>query len=364
MEPNITPTKVLHQMGQSLWLDNITRDLFDGTLQRYLDELGITGLTSNPTIFDNAFQTTASYDDAIRTAAEGGASEEDVFFTLAIEDLTQAADMFRSIWDRTNGIDGWVSLEVSPTIAYDPDSTIKAAVDLFGRADRPNLFIKIPGVQEGLKAVEEAIFAGVPVNVTLLFDANHYQACAEAYMRGIERRVESGLDPAVGSVASVFVSRWDTAHESTEQPTEMHNMLGIAKAKQTYRAYRDLLDSDRWERLANEGARPQRLLWASTGTKDPEASDLLYVRALAAPFTINTMPEKTLLAFGDHGEVTEFLPRDGGNSDEVVKRFQDAGVNMDELAARLQKEAADAFVKSWNELMETITQKSRALTTA
>jgi transaldolase len=361
---DIKPTQKLHHEGQSLWLDNITRDLFDGTLQRYIDELGITGLTSNPTIFDNAFQTTSSYDDAIREAAEGGASEEDVFFKLAIEDLTQAADMFRDIWNRTNGIDGWVSLEVSPTIAYDPQSTIKAAVDLHAKADRPNLFIKIPGVQEGLKAIEEAIFAGVPVNVTLLFNEDHYKACADAYMRGVERRVDAGLDPAVGSVASVFVSRWDTAHESTEQPDELHNMLGIAQAKKTYKAYRELLDSDRWERLSNEGARPQRLLWASTGTKDPTASDVLYVRALAAPFTINTMPEKTLLAFGDHGEVTDFLPRDGGNADEVIERFKSAGVDMDALGARLQKEAADAFVKSWDELIGTIKEKSAALTAA
>lgn len=362
--PDLKPTQKLHHEGQSLWLDNITRDLFDGTLQGYLDDLGITGLTSNPTIFDNAFQTTASYDDAIRTAAEEGLSEEDVFFKLAIEDLGQAADMFRDIWNRTNGVDGWVSLEVSPTIAYDPDSTIKAAVDLHAKADKPNLFIKIPGVRQGLRAVEEAIFAGVPVNVTLLFNDDHYRACADAYMKGVERRVEAGLDPAVGSVASVFVSRWDTAHESTEQPDELHNMLGIAQAKKTYRAYRDLLDSDRWEKLANDGARPQRLLWASTGTKDASASDVLYVRALAAPFTINTMPEKTLLAFGDHGEVTEFLPRDGGNADEVITRFQNAGVDMGALGSRLQTEAADSFVKSWNELIGTITEKSRALTTA
>src|ERR687886_732618 len=339
MAEKITPTKKLHHEGQSLWLDNITRDLFDGTLQRYIDDLGITGLTSNPTIFDNAFQTTASYDDAIRDAAEEGLSEEDVFFKLAIEDLTQAADMFRDIWNRTNGIDGWVSLEVSPTIAYDPDSTIKAAVDLHAKADRPNLFIKIPGVQEGLKAIEEAIFAGVPVNVTLLFNEDHYKACADAYMRGVERRVDAGLDPAVGSVASVFVSRWDTAHESTEQPDELHNMLGIAQAKKTYQAYRELLDSDRWERLSNEGARPQRLLWASTGTKDPTASDVLYDRALAAPFTINTMPEKTLLAYGDHGDLGELMPADGGNADEVIQRFRDEDdVDVKALAEQLQAE--------------------------
>ena len=360
----MNPTKALHQAGQSLWLDNITRDLFDGTLQGYIEELGITGLTSNPTIFDNAFQTTSSYDEAIRVAADEGLSEEEIFFKLAIEDLTGAADLFRSIWDRTNGIDGWVSLEVSPTIAYDPQSTIEAAADLHGKAGRSNLFIKIPGVAEGLQAVEDAIFAGVPVNVTLLFDRAHYLAAADAYMRGLERRIEAGLDPAVGCVASVFVSRWDTAHESTEQPDELHNMLGVAQAKETYQAYREVLDSDRWERLANEGARPQRLLWASTGTKDRAASDVLYVRALAAPFTINTMPEKTLLAFGDHGEVSSFLPHDGGNAPEVIARFESAGVDMEALGARLQKEAADAFVTSWNELIATISDKSRALSAA
>ena len=359
------PTQKLHHDGQSLWLDNITRDLLtSGTLHEYIDELGITGLTSNPTIFDNAFLTTDAYDDAIVDATGQGLDEEDVFFDLAIEDLRAAADLFRSVWERTNGVDGWVSLEVSPRIAYDPKSTIKAAVDLHAKADRPNLFIKIPATAEGLPAIEEAIFAGVPINVTLLFSREQYLAAADAYMRGIERRVDAGLDPFVGSVASVFVSRWDTAHESTERPDELHNMLGIAMAKRTYKTYRDVLDSDRWKRLVNEGARPQRLLWASTGTKDPEASDVLYVRALAAPLTVNTMPEKTLLAFGDHGMVEQFLPADGGNAEEVIGRFTRAGVNVDALAARLQKEAAEAFVTSWDELIENIGQKSSALMAA
>jgi transaldolase len=359
------PTQQLHHDGQSLWLDNITRDLLtSGTLRGYIDELGITGLTSNPTIFDQAFLTTDAYDEAIVEAAGEGLGEEEIFFDLAIEDLRGAADRFRSIFERTHGVDGWVSLEVSPRIAYDPQRTIKAAVDLHAQADRPNLFIKIPATGEGLPAIEEAIFAGVPVNVTLLFSREHYLAAAEAYMRGIERRVEAGLDPAVGSVASVFVSRWDTAPESTEQPDELHNMLGIAMAKRTYRAYRELLDSDRWKRLANEGARAQRLLWASTGTKDPGASDVLYVRALAAPFTVNTMPEKTLLAFGDHGMVTEFLPSDGGNAEQVIGRLTEAGVDVDALAARLLREAADAFVASWDELIETIGRKAGALMAA
>ena len=359
------PTQKLHQDGQSIWLDNITRDLLtSGTLQSYIDELGITGLTSNPTIFDHAFQNTPAYDSAITDAAREGQSEEAIFFGIAIDDLRAAADLFRPVWERTHGVDGWVSLEVSPRIAYDTESTIKAAADLHARADRTNLFIKIPATPEGLPAIEEAIFAGVPINVTLLFSREQYLAAAEAYLRGIERRVEAGLDPFVGSVASVFVSRWDTAHESTEQPDELHNMLGIAMAKRTYKAYREVLDSDRWKRLANEGARPQRLLWASTGTKDPSASDVLYIRALAAPLTVNTMPEKTLLAFGDHGIVDEFLPTDGGNAEEVIGRFAAAGVDIDALAKRLQREGADAFVASWDELIENIGRKAGALMAA
>lgn len=356
------PTQLLHQAGQSLWLDNITRDLLaDGTLRSYIDELGITGLTSNPTIFDHAFRNSDSYDDAIRAGAEEGLPAEDIFFRLAIEDLQDAADLFRPVWDRTNGVDGWVSLEVSPRLARDPDRTLAAAKKLSARAGRPNLFIKIPGTPEGLTAIEEAIFAGVAVNVTLLFSREQYLAAAGAYMRGVERRVAAGLDPAVGSVASVFVSRWDTAPESKEAPGDLRNALGIAQAKLTYRAYRELLDDPRWGRLANEGARPQRLLWASTGSKDPEASDVLYVRALAAPFTVNTMPEKTLLAFGDHGEVTDFLPADGAGAQEVIDRFTAAGAEPDALAARLQSEGADAFVTSWDELLGTIEERSAAL---
>ena len=359
------PTQKLHHDGQSLWLDNITRDLLSsGTLRSYIDDLGITGLTSNPTIFDHAFNSTDAYDAGIAEAVARGLDEEETFFELALEDLRVAADLFWPIWERTHGVDGWVSLEVSPRIAYDPESTIRAAVDLHEKADRPNLFIKIPATAEGISAIEEAIFAGVPVNVTLLFSREQYLAAADAYLRGIERRVDAGLDPFVGSVASVFVSRWDTAHESTDRPDELHNQLGIAMAKRTYKAYRDMLDSDRWRRLANEGARPQRLLWASTGTKDPSAPDVLYVRALAAPFTVNTLPEKTLLAFGDHGVVGDFLPTDGGNAEEIVARFTAAGVDVDALAARLQQEGADAFVASWDELIENIGHKTRALTAA
>jgi transaldolase len=319
------PTETLHHEGQSLWLDNITRDLLtDGTLRRYIEQLGITGLTSNPTIFDQAFLHTPAYDEAIRRAAERGLSGEDIFFEIALEDLRAAADAFRPIYDRTHGLDGWVSLEVSPLLAYDAPGTLVAAIELYRRAERPNLFIKIPGTAEGLAAIEEAIFAGVPVNVTLLFDRAQYVAAAGAYLRGIERRVAAGLDPAVGSVASVFVSRWG--------------------------------------RLANEGALPQRLLWASTGTKDEHASDVLYVRALAAPLTVNTMPEKTLIAFGDHGDVDGLLSTDTSRAEALLAEFVESGVDLDALAERLQVEAAEAFERSWQELLSNIGVKSATLT--
>jgi transaldolase len=338
------PTQQLHDVGQSIWLDNITRDLLDsGTLQRYIDELSVTGLTSNPTIFDKAIEGTASYDDAIRAS---GADGEELFFELAIDDLRRAADTFRPIFERTNGVDGWVSLEVSPLLAYDPQTTLKEAVKLHQKADRPNLFIKIPGTPEGLPAIEEAIFAGVPVNVTLLFDGKQYLAAAEAFVRGVERRVAAGLDPAVGSVASVFVSRWDTAVKSLG--------LGVAMSQRTYAAYRELLDSDRWQRLANEGAQPQRLLWASTGVKDPNASDTLYVTALAAPYTVDTMPEATLLAFADHGKVEGTLQPDPDAGAEF-------DVDADALAAELQKQGAESFDKSWDELLHCIARKTDAL---
>src|SRR5467141_2110152 len=313
--------QLLHDLGQSLWLDNITRDLLDsGTLERYIDELSVTGLTSNPTIFDHAIKNSSSYDAAIRMKAKEGKSGEDLFFELAIEDVTRAADLFRPIWDRTHGVDGWVSLEVSPVLAHDTASTIAAARSLHARAGRPNLFIKIPGTQEGLPAIEEAIFAGVPINVTLLFSREHYVAAAEAFMRGIERRMAAGLKPEVGSVASLFISRWDAAI-AAKVPEALRNQLGTAIAKRAYKACRALLGSPRWQRAYNDGARPQRLLWASTGTKDPHASDILYVKALAAPFTVNTMPEGTLKAMADHGSVGGILTPDGGDSAEVLARF-------------------------------------------
>jgi transaldolase len=357
-------TQKLHELGQSVWLDNITRDLLtSGTLKRYIDDLSLTGLTSNPTIFDQAIKNSSSYDPAIRSKLQEGKSGEKLFFGLAIEDLAQAADLFRPVWDRTNGVDGWVSLEVSPLLAYDPASTTSAARELHDRANRPNLFIKIPGTKEGLSAIEESIFAGVPVNVTLLFSREHYIAAADAYLRGIERRIAAGLNPNVGSVASLFVSRWDSAVAS-KVPAPLHNRLGIAVAKRTYKAYCELVGSARCRRIYNQGGRPQRLLWASTGTKDPAASDVLYIKALAAPLTVNTMPEATVKAFADHGDVGEMLPADGGDSEEVLAQFAKAGVDIDALAATLQDDGAKSFDKSWNELMGVISAKSEVLAKA
>ena len=354
-------TETLHDEGQSLWLDNITRDLLEsGTLVRYIDELSVTGLTSNPTIFDHAIKNSRDYDAAIREKTAAGKAGEGLFFELALEDLTRAADLFRPIHQATNGVDGWVSLEVSPKLAYDTASTVAAAKELSARAARPNLFIKIPGTREGVPAIEEAIFAGVPVNVTLLFSREHYVAAAQAYVRGIERRVAAGLNPHVGSVASIFVSRWDAAIAG-KVPAALQAQLGIAMAKRTYKAYRDLLASDRWLRLLNVGARSQRLLWASTGTKDPKASDVLYVKSLAAPHSVNTMPEKTLLALADHGEIGAMLPHDGGDAEEVLDRFTQAGVDLDALAADLQRDGAAAFVKSWDDLLACLLEKSATL---
>src|SRR6267143_568253 len=348
-------TQQLHNLGQSLWLDNITRDLLNnGTLKRYIDELSVTGLTSNPTIFDHAIKNSSAYDVAIRAGLAKGKSGEALFFDLALEDLTQAADLFRPIYDRTNGVDGWVSLEVSPLLAYDTASTLAAAKQLHLRAGRPNLLIKIPGTKEGLPAIEEAIFAGVPINVTLLFSREQYVAAAEAFMRGIERRMAAGLKPEVGSVASLFISRWDAAI-AAKVPEALRNQLGTAIAKRAYKACRALLGSPRWQRAYNDGARPQRLLWASTGTKDPHASDILYVKALAAPFTVNTMPQATLKALAVHSELCTILPADGGDCEEVLTQFAKAGIDVNALAAQLQDEGANSFVKSWNELMAVIT---------
>jgi transaldolase len=354
-------TRILHDLGQSLWLDNITRSLLrTGVLRRYIDESSVTGLTSNPTIFDHAIKNSSDYDDAIKGKLAEGKSGEKLFFELALEDLTQAADLFRPVHDRTCGVDGWVSLEVSPLLAHDTKSTIAVAKELHAQARRPNVMIKIPGTSEGLPAIEEAIFAGVPTNVTLLFSDDQYLAAANAFMRGIERRIDAGLKPDIASVASIFISRWDVA-VAGKVPEALHDRLGIAVAKRTYKAYLDLLSSPRWMRAYNAGARPQRLLWASTGTKDPKASDVLYIKALAAPFTVNTMPEGTLKAFAEHGEVGETMPADGGNSEQELAQFAAAGIDVRALSSRLQDEGAKSFVNSWNDLMDVISSKSAML---
>jgi transaldolase len=354
-------TRQLSALGQSLWLDNISRALLDdGTLARYIDECSITGLTSNPTIFDKAIGQTSAYDRGIRDKTRAGRSGEGLFIELALEDLRRAADLFRPVFDATGGVDGWVSMEISPLLADDTAGSIAAAAKVHAQADRPNLFVKIPGTAAGVPAIEESIFAGVPINVTLLFSAAQYVAAAEAYLRGIERRLAAGLDPQVASVASLFVSRWDAAVKDAVGP-ELRNRFGIAIAGQTYRAYRELLASPRWRALLAAGARPQRLLWASTGTKDPAAPDTLYVEALAAPDTIDTIPDKTLEAYADHGELRGAMAIDGRDADAVVGRFAAAGIDVDALAAKLQRDGDRAFVESWQELLGRISSKANAL---
>jgi len=376
-------TQKLHQLGQSLWLDNITRTLLrSGTLARYIRDLSVTGLTSNPTIFERAIGEDVkdvkdvgddtndtkgaddktgggsgnSYQASICALARAGLSDEEMFFEVALEDLGQAADLFRPVFDATNGVDGWVSLEVSPLLAHNAAHTIHAANRLWQKAGKANLFIKIPGTPQGIEAIEEVIFDGVPVNVTLLFSCEHVLAAAEAYVRGIERRLAAGLDPKVASVLSLFVSRWDVA-VNQDVAAAFHNRLGIAIAMRTYKAHCELLASARWQRLAAAGAQPQRLLWASTGTKDPQAPDTLYVQALAAPGTINTLPESTLLAFADHGQIGRALPQDGGYAEAVIEEFRREGVDDHALAARLQREGVDAFATSWHALLTRIREK-------
>ena len=357
------PTQALHDLGQSLWLDNITRTMLsDGTLARYIDELSVTGLTSNPTIFDKAITGGDAYDVQITELTEQGVDPEDIFFALALQDLQGAADLFRGVHEESDGEDGFVSMEVSPLLADDAPMTIEQAQKLHDQGGRDNLFIKIPGTEAGCEAIEASIYAGIAINVTLLFSTDQYLAAAEAYMRGIERRIADGLDPGVRSVASLFMSRWDVA-VADEVPDELRNRLGVAIGKHAYRAYRELLESDRFQKLAGDGAFRQRLLFASTGTKDPNASDVLYIEALAAPDTIDTMPDKTLLAFADHGQVGDPIPSDGGDADEVLAQFQAAGIDTDELAARLQREGKESFNKSWNDLLESIESESRRLAT-
>lgn len=354
-------TKALHNLGQSLWLDNITRSLLtSGTLNRYIREFAITGLTSNPTIFEQAIGNADVYDGAIREKVREGKRGEMLFFELALEDLTQAADLFRPIYDSTKGMDGWVSLELSPLLANDTAGAVAAAAELHTLAQRPNLFIKIPGTPEGIPAIEESIFAGIPINVTLLFSRTQYLAAAKAYIRGIERRLAKGLNPAVTSVASVFISRWDVAIKD-RVPTSLRNCLGIAIAQQTYAAYRELLQSSRWLKLAPAGARPQRLLWASTGTKDSAVSETLYVEALAAPDTINTMPEKTLLALANRAELESSIVAEASAAEKMLTRFGEAGIDIDTLAMQLQHEGAESFVQSWHKLLQRLSDKGSAL---
>lgn len=354
------PTQSLHQLGQSLWLDNITRTLLQsGSLAHYISDLSVTGLTSNPTIFEHAIGAGDSYDASIRVLSEAGLSGEELFFELAIEDLSEAADLFRPEFEASHGVDGWVSLEVSPLLAHNATHTIQAANRLHAKAAKANLFIKIPGTPEGIEAIEEVIFDGVPVNVTLLFSCEHVMAAAEAYMRGLERRLVAGLDLKVASVLSLFVSRWDVVVKQ-EVASPFHNRLGIAIAMRTYKAHCELLASERWQRLAAAGAQAQRLLWASTGTKDPAAPDTLYVQSLAAPGTINTLPEKTLLAFADHGQVGTMLPVDGGYAEAVIEEFHRENVDDNALAARLQREGVEAFATSWHALLSRISDKCPA----
>lgn len=354
-------TQQLRDAGQSIWLDNITRNMLDdGTLKRLIDENAVTGLTSNPTIFDKAIRGGGEYDDSIRRFAEAGKSEEDLIFALELEDLTRAADLFRPIHDQTNGVDGWASLEVSPRLVRDTKGTVASAKKLHDAAGRPNLFIKIPGTPEGLPAIEESIFDGVPINVTLLFSREQYLAAADAYLRGVERRIKAGLNPAIASVASIFVSRWDVA-VFDEAPEALRNTLGIAVAQRAYKAYNEFLETPRARRAMNFGGLPQRLLWASTGTKDPNASDVLYIEAFNSPFTINTMPDKTIKAFNDHGKVGAPMPVDGGDCEKVLGEFAKAGIDVDALALRLQDEGAEKFSKSWNELLKLLKSKTESL---
>lgn len=357
----MNPPQILHAMGQRLWVDNITRSMLDtGTLQRYIDTLQVTGLTSNPTIFDMAIGSDTQYDAAIAEKARRGLSGEALFVELALEDLCRAADLFLPMHRASGGHDGWVSMEISPLLAQDTAGSLQAARQIFALAARPNLFVKIPGTPESLPAIEEAIFAGIPVNVTLLFSCAQYQAAADAWMRGIERRLAAGLAPAVPSVASVFVSRWDVAVKG-KVPQDLQNRLGIAVCEQTYQASLSMQASERWQRLAKAGALPQRVLWASTGTKDPLASDTLYVEALAAPDTINTLPEKTLLAFADHGRPGHVMPLHASQTQALLARFTQAGIDIDALAAQLQQEGAEAFVHSWRALLGRIAAKCQAL---
>jgi transaldolase len=354
-------TKHLNEKGQSIWLDNITRKMIDdGTLKRYIDELSVTGLTSNPSIFDSAIAKTEYYDSSIAKDGSRDITDEELFFSLAVEDIQRAADLFMPLYKKTNGLDGFVSIEVSPLLAYDTENTIKAAKDIFQRVNRPNTFIKIPGTPEGLPAIEAAISEGIPVNVTLLFSAEQYLAASQAYLRGVEARIQRGVNPDVRSVASVFVSRWDKA-VADKVPAKLNNRLGMAIMGDVFSAYQKFLASDRVRRIMNEGAFPQRLLWASTGTKDPDAPDTFYIDRLVSPFTVNTIPEATLLAFADHGKAGDIMKVNTAASEKELSMFSEAGIDYSALGSKLQKDGAEAFISSWKHLIESIREKRTSI---
>lgn len=349
----------LHRQGVSLWLDNITRKMLDnGVLQQYITEFSVTGLTSNPSIFEAAIAKTGDYDEAIRKGSNDGLSDEEVFFNLAIEDIQRAADLFLPAYKATNGLDGYVSIEVSPLLAFDAENTIKAAKAIHDKVNRPNVFIKIPGTRQGLRAIERSIAEGIPINVTLLFSAEQYEAAANAYLKGVESRIEKGLNPDIRSVASVFISRWDKA-VADKTPDGLKNKLGLAVSHKIYYSYLIFLGSQRIHKAMNSGVMPQRLLWASTGTKDPNASDILYVKNLVVPYTVNTIPENTLHAFADHGDSSQLMPGNIIEAEEIISQFKDLSVDYFQLAEQLQSEGAEAFRKSWYNLLESIALKRK-----
>jgi transaldolase len=359
MGAELNPAQRLHALGQSLWLDSISRLMLrSGALARYVSELAVTGLTSNPTILGHAMAAGSDYDHSLARLVDAGVTDaQDLVYSLALEDLAEAAALFRPAWERTAGVDGYVSLEVPPDVAYDAQATIALARRLHDQAGFPNLLVKIPGTPPGLTAMEETITAGIGVNVTLLFSDTHYLRTADAYLRALERRRAAGLDLNVPSVASVFISRWDAAADPLLPPA-LHGRLGLAMAQKTYSSHLQLLSDKRWQTLAEAGARPQRVLWASTSTKDPDLPDSYYLGRLAAPDTIDTVPEKTLLAFADHGDPDQRLAPDYAAAERTISAIADAGVDVDILAERLQRQGAGAFGADWAALLDAMREKA------
>jgi transaldolase len=358
----VNPARQLHEAGQSLWLDSINRAMLgSGDLARYVDQLAVTGLTSNPTILGHAMAASHDYEGSLRALlAQGVSGPQDLVYAAAFEDLGQAANLFRPAWQASGGEDGYVSVEVPPDLAYDAPATVALARHLHAMAGFPNLLVKVPGTPQGLTVLEELVDAGIGVNVTLLFSDTHYLRTAEAYMRALERRLARGEDLAVPSVASVFVSRWDKAADSL-LPKPLHGRLGVAMAQKVYSSYQSLLASDRWRDLEAGGARPQRVLWASTSAKDPALPDTYYVEKLASPGTINTMPEKTLIAFADHGTVGEMLRDDYASGEETVAEVAAKGVDVDALGESLQRQGARAFSADWSALLDAIAAKASSI---